>query len=162
MIVFDRYIIKKENEYFVLEEVINPDAFSKSIYEYDNNPIVLNDPKANKLIDIEDFLGKEYVSLKLMSTKMFLSSEFMKKFSQSLCGELDRVSSKKYKKIYKRKNRVVKNRVLNYKLIKDHEFLTGDFLDSHKEELFNSLKDIEKILENDKEKGKSKILRRGN
>ena len=154
--VFDRYIVKKENEYFILEEIINPNAFSyRTIGE---EPIIFRNCKTGDFYDGINFRGCGYVYLKSISSKEFLNSDFMNKHRDELCPKLYLIS----KKLNGKNSLIIKKGGIDSKLINSQEFLNSEFLEENIEELYENLKEIERqqnIIEK-QTKEKRKLLRR--
>lgn len=161
MAIISKILIKKDNEYDLIEEIINPKFYTKKIYfkdknykVYRNSFIAYRNANTQEIINIIDYEGYEFVNTRVMCSKEFLNSDFFKNHEIEIIFNIYATidENKKYNNKYKAFNL---NNKSCCKVLNSREFLTSDFIKEHYEEIFNTLDNI--VINREKAKVKKKI-----
>lgn len=149
MLTFNRLIVKKDKEYKIIEEVLNPDIYALKLYSvngefarlYRNNLTVYKDANINKVINIMDYEGCSYINARNICSKEFLESNFFKNNQAEII--LIMASIIKEKRKHKPKDKILDlNDKSCYKVLNSQKFLTSDFAKAHYAEIYNTLDKI--------------------
>ncbi len=161
MAVVSKILVKKDNEYDLIEKIINPKFYSLSTHLdddnykiYRNNLMAYRNANTKKIINIADYEECSFVNTRVMCSKEFLNSDFFKENEVEIIFNICAII--KENKSYNNKHKVFDlNDRSCYKLLNSTEFLTSDFIKEHYEEIFNTLDNI--VINREKAKVKKKI-----
>lgn len=161
MAVLGKILVKNEDEYDLLEMIINPKFYSskmcfndKNYKVYRNSFTAYRNADTKEIVNINDYYGDSFVNTRLMCSKEFLNSDFFKNNEIEIIFNLCSIikETKKYNDKYKTLDLDDKS---CYKLLNSNEFLTSDFIKNNYDKLFKTLDNI--AVEKEKVKVKKKI-----
>ncbi|MBE6153142.1 MAG: hypothetical protein E7166_02790 [Firmicutes bacterium] len=159
--VVNRCFIKKDNEYFIIEEMNNSKEVRKFTKKIDRNlhklylssNYIYRDARTDEIVDITNFENCLFINTRNICDIEFLQSEFFKKNHAEILMTIMIIN--KARKI------IDVNDVSNYKLLRSKDFLTSDFVKDNIKDIFDTLNNILIEKETSAEiKTKRKLLNR--
>lgn len=150
-----KYIAKKDDQYFLIEQNFNPHLYSFEKLEGENSDLynksvfVYVDANTKKLIDITAFNPDNFVNVNGMLNEEFLTSEFYNNYKDDILLRILLI----YKK--RKDNKITDlNGKKCYKILTSTKFLTSEFMKKRYKEIYDALNDINNKKERRKTKSK--------
>ena len=150
-----KYIAKKGEEYFLIEQNFNPHLYSFEKLEgenadlYNKSVFVYVDANTKELVDITEFNPDNFVNTNWMLSEYFLNSEFFTNNKDDILLRIILI----YKKQKENKLVDLKDKTC-YKVLTSTEFLTSEYAKKHYKEIYDTLNNKNNSKENKKTKSK--------